>query len=526
MVFMHGKQFWKAKLFWSFTALVLLSVAVYWQVLFFTFSKDDWGLLWGSLYDPSVYLSYVIHPVTPIEFFILSHVFGTNYILWQLFGIVIRACIALFSGYFIFALTKSQKAAILAAVFVATSYAGIESIHFMSAHATAISFLFMLWGLYAWVRYIQKKSPSILYSSVLLCIGFLLDPGRAIPLIFVIPFSFLLFSKRKIHRDTLKKYASFIIPIFFIGAAFFLFWYITQSRDSQFDIFLAKFIHDPSVFFKKLYLLGNYFGSIGNLLTGWIIPNVQDAQNTGTYSKLIARIAFIVCLISGFILFAAYKKKSISLKLISFFLVWIFIWYIPDWLFEPRTPMAGSHRYLLISGVGLSILLAYGISLVKRKTFLFVLAGIIIFLNVATTQRILTYQDTFRSAKAFRFIWEKVNNEVGKEKGPDIFVFTGKDPYVGMMAGLTSGIPFALTRHIAQQANLPLMINDPSVIVKYMCGVNVVQVGRTKKIIQTEKIPLTHVYAWDITSPKNIRSYTNEERKFLRKYAKEQGCFL
>lgn len=523
---MHGKQFWKVKTFWLLAILTLLAVAVYWQVLSFTFLKDDWGLLWGSLYDPSLYLAYAIHPVTPIEFFILSHVFGTNYFLWQLFGIFIRACIALFSGYFIFSLTKSWKAGILTAVFVVTSYVGIESIHFISAHATAISFLFMMWGLYLWIRYIQKESKSIVRFSLLLLIGFLLDPGRAIPLIFVIPFSFFLFSKRIVSINTIKKYASFLIPIFIFAVTFFSVWYITQSRDSQFAIFLAKLIHDPSIFLRKLYLLGNYFGSIGNLLTGWIIPNVQDAQNTGTYNKLIARFAVIVLVVTCFSLFFAYKKKNRNLKVISFFLVWIFIWYIPDWLFEPRTPMAGSHRYLLVSGVGLSMLLAYGISFIKHKMFLFALAGIIIILNVATTQRILAYQDSFRSEKAFQFIWKKINNEVGKEKGPDIFVFTGKDPYVGLMAGLTSGIPFALTRHITKEADLPLMVNNPLIIVKYLCNANIMQVGRTKKIIQTKKIPLTHVYAWDITSQKDIRSYSIEERKFLQKYAKEQSCFL
>lgn len=510
MVSMHGKQFWKHNILWILL-LFLLGIAVYWQSLLFTFSKDDWGLLWGSLHDLSIYNSYAIHPATPIEFFILSHIFGTNPFGWQVFGIFLRVLIGFVGGCCMFALTQSKKVGILSAIFITVCFAGLESINFVSGHATALSLIFLLGGFYVWIRFITKKSKSITGFVVLSLIGFVLDPGRALPFFVILPLSFFFFSKRIVSVQRIKKYLIIFLPIAMIILSIFIAWYTTQSTGSQFAIFLNKFFHSPVILVKKFYLVGNYFGSIGNLLTGWIIPNMQDAQNTGVYNKIIARLAVIVFLATCGSCYMAIKQKSTRWKIISFFLVWIFLWYIPDWLFEPRTPMAGSHRYLLMSGVGLSMLLAYLISFVKSKFLFFAVAGFILIANIATIQGILAYQKTFRSQESFQHIWQKVEREVGNTPGPQIFVFTGKYPYEDMIAGLSGGFPFALEKGIDKQQNLPMLTNDPAVIVRFLC---------------TTGIPLSHVFAWDILSPTQVRSYTNEERAFLQAYARAKGCDL
>src|SRR5258708_39832110 len=79
--------------------LIIVTLASFWRVVTFDFWKDDWFIIWTSLYTHS---SYYNHPGTPVEFFILSRIFGLHADYWMLLGIVLRIAVSYFVYAFIF----------------------------------------------------------------------------------------------------------------------------------------------------------------------------------------------------------------------------------------------------------------------------------------------------------------------------------------------------------------------------------------------------------------------------------------
>src|SRR6266702_551351 len=81
-----------------FVLLLLISFVLFGRILKFGFIYDDSLLLWASKYHPEYFGIYWGHPSTVIEFLVLYRLFGTNALLFNAFGIFLRALSA-FLGY-------------------------------------------------------------------------------------------------------------------------------------------------------------------------------------------------------------------------------------------------------------------------------------------------------------------------------------------------------------------------------------------------------------------------------------------
>ena len=120
--------------------------------------------------------------------------------------------------------------------------------------------------------------------------------------------------------------------------------------------FLSKYLHNPWIIVRKYYVIGNYFNSLANLMVGWIMP-MSERMSTGIYHRVLGRAGILVLAATCFLVYTYVKKRNKTLGIYIFFMLWIFIFYIPNWFFEPRSTLTSTHRYMVISGIGFICLL-------------------------------------------------------------------------------------------------------------------------------------------------------------------------
>lgn len=486
-----------------------LSLASFWRIISFGFWKDDWFIIWSSLYS---YSTYYHHPGTPIEFFILSHIFGLNPAPWMLFGIILRIFASYFVGLFIFHLTKSKLAGFLAGIFFACSYVGLETIYFPSTHVSPISGIPILLSLIYLIKTLQEKKVFIKKFLFFFCIAFILDPARIIPVLFLLPFLYLLLIPTKESLFVKKFLLKFYLIFAFIGIPILGIWFISFPYHSLLDTLIQKSISNPLFIFTKIKLIGNFSASIANLFIGAFYNLLQDEHNTGVYNKIFGRIGFGIFLLSiaSFIIFI--KSKSKQAGYLAFFIFWAFIFYLPNFLSEPRAPMAGAHRYLFFSSIGSIGLIAYLIANINKRWLIIILSAVFIIANIYKANVILAWQSTYRSAIMIERMWQKVNDDVPKNELNDIFIFYGSQPWLNHSIGLSSNAPFMLERHMhGSPDTFPVMTTDRNIILNSLC-------------YKRPQLPISHIYAWEVKPNGILLSKTQQYRKIYKEEAEKSGC--
>lgn len=480
--------------------LVLLTALSYWRILTFTFWKDDWFLLWSALNKLDSFYLYWAHPGTPIEFLVATPLFGTNPILWQLTGLAIHLAIALTVVLFIYEITQSKFAARLTGIFYSASFAGMDAVGWPSAHVVLWASLFLLTGLYFFTRFMRKHLVSSLWISLLyLGIAVVIDPFRVLPVFLILPLITHIWDKaflfRVIRAEVFILVSVLILLIVTLGHHIF---------GSQ----LATHLNSPSQLFTHINVIGNYFNSISNLFTGWLIRFPEDGS-TGVYNPFWARFGFFIFCLAAGVGYDYFKRARKSIGIVLLLLLWIFLFYIPNWLFEPRLTMGGTHRYMVIPAIGFSALVGYLLSLIRNRAIGGALAVFFIIVNIVTANHFSAAASEYRSASLVSGFWKKVDADVPQNIRNLIFAFTGEDPVKTYALSLSGGYPFAMRRHIADQSLVPVTTEDR----KYM-----------DKLLCEDDVPLNHVFAWEVKNDGTIASVTLPTRRELLVTAIDHDC--
>ncbi len=454
-----------------------------WRILTFSFWKDDWYLLWVSLYHPSRFLSYWVHPGTPIEFFILTKLFGTDAILWQLTGLGIRVLLAFVVYLFIRQLTKSSGVGILSGLFIAAGYMGLDSISWPSGHVASIAAIITCLCVTNFLRYCQtSKKRTLIFSGLYLALGLLADPGRVFPIFIVLGFIFLHFWDKNITFPRLFERKTFLVFSICILAVlgFFLLWYQQFGTQSQLSSLVTAVYQEPSLFYSKIKTLGIYFASIGNLMIGWIIPIAEKpVDNTANYMKWISLIGLSLFLFSLYALFRYIRTKTYFWFTVGLLLLWIFVFYVPGWFVEQRAPMGGTQRYLVFSSIGLSAFIAYVSDRVRGG--IFVISLIFIIFNIFTANRILLAQSDYRSVKIVDNYWNTIGGAVEKKPERNSFFFKGLEPVKSNALVLFGSFHYGVLRRIPDSGSLPIFLDDPTFNLGEYCQKNIKE---------------EHIYGW------------------------------
>lgn len=487
--------------------LVVLTALSGWQALTFTFWKDDWLLLWSALNHIETFRAYWIHPATVIEFMWLTPIFGTNPLPWQIFGLMFRWGVGLSLAFFTHEITGSRMAALLSGVFIAVSVAGIDAAGWPSAHVVLLSSIFLLVGLSYLLRYLKKgKEKDVALCWLYLGIGFFLDPIRNFPVFLIIPSLYFCLHGPSV-AVRLKKFCRLIFLLLLgIGTIIFVLF-----RKDMFGSQLFSHVsQNLSLLYilKKVYLVGNYFNSLLNLVMGWMIRFPEDGS-TGIYNPMWARAGFLIFAAGIGMWYAYLQLKSRTIGVYLFSLIWIFVFYLPNWLFEPRLTMGITHRYMELSNIGVILFVAWGISQIKKRSLRYTLAALFVVLNVLTSWHYLAQAETYRSASVVNAFWTKIDADVPPSAKNLIFAFSGEDPVKTYALSLSGGYPFALRRHITDSATIPVVTADRTYIEKLLCA---------------DGVPLNHLFAWNVKNDGTIISVSLPTRREILVDAMDHDC--
>ncbi|MCX6792183.1 MAG: hypothetical protein NT149_04055 [Candidatus Gottesmanbacteria bacterium] len=506
------------------TVLCVLTLVSFWRYLGFTFWKDDWYLVWGIFYNHlPAFRQFGYRPSAVIEFYWMTKLFGANALPWQITGLALRVCAALAFSFFATTLTSSSAVGLLSGVLAAGTCIGMDAVGWPSAHGVLITAIFFLMGLGYFVRYLHGKNGVWLLLGILyIGIAFVLDPFRMFPLFFIIPLLVLAGTISSRRRDVFRR----ILTIGGVGVAVsaVLGW-IIFGNDIMASQLFSHLVRQPSfaAIVKKLYVIGNYFNSMANCMFGWLFRFPEDAS-TGVYNKAVARLGFLVFCIMVGMGYGYRKTKSKQVGMLLFSVLWMFLFYVPNWLFEPRLTMGVTHRYMVLSSFGFILAISYGLVIIRKRSLL--IAGTVIF--VASNMLMANYRtnvaSAYRAGGLVNSLWHTIDRDVSKSKTPLIFVFEGEDPVKFYTLSLSGPSQFALLRGITDIYDTPIVTDDRKFIQQFLCKPNVSRTMPGAVVVQKDIIPLNHVYAWRVSRSGALTNISMPTRRELLISAMDSGC--
>lgn len=487
------------------------------KALNFDFWRDDWGYLWAARYHPEYILTWTTHPGAWVEDVTLIKVFGWNSVAWQLFGILLRICASLSLIPMMWILSKSKKIALISGLFFASSFIGIEGASWVSAHMVLVSIILINSGVCLWAYYLERRRyVYFLLAVLILDLAVLADPGRSVLVVFLLFVWEVFYKRTNIEKDKnlniLSRLSILVASFLFISH----FLYYGPGTETQFFSRTNQILQETENF-------NNFLSSISNMIFGWIIhiPEAGGLALNGSFrdfaSLLIITFTLFYSLIIGWL------RKSRLFLMVVFFIVWMLVMYLPNWIFERTLVVAGSHRYLALAGVGFIGIIAIIVGRIRQVSLMFGLIIIFIALNICTSNRILENDSHFRSKEVVSYMWNKIDNDVPSGEKDSIFMYLGSDYLKGTILDWSGSIPFGIRRELRNVDDFPIASANKSLIVQLLCKNNVERPSIGKWSIQKTPIALSHVHAWEIERG-IIANVSKSERAQLELIALAQQC--
>ncbi len=501
-----------------FACLFLLSLLTFWKSLGFTFITDDYFLVWVSKYHQNLFKIYWSHPSTVFEFWTLVKLFGNNPIVFNIFGIFLRAASGFAGYFFIKKLTNSKLTAIIFTLFYVTSYVGLQSTTWASAHIAYIDLFLIIFSVYKFFVYLStQRTKDFLLCLVFTALSLISDPGRDFPLVIVFLYIYLLTAVQKGLKNhlTFKRLKKLFI-IFIVSILIFFSWYILfgyyfggSVRGSHGRIPLKPLIY--------------YFGSIGNLLITPFIRNFELSLIYPSWMKSIYPIfTILVPSLWLFTFFSFFKYKSKFYFIISILLFWILAFYFPSWISYPREYVPAIHRYLTISGFGFVALLAVISRDILRKNIIAgsILILLILSINFATVKYYLVQENSYRSSTVINKVWTKVNNQIPSGETSSLLYFKGRYPLIPYQIVYSGDNPYKLLRENNRLNELIVTTDNLEKVANQLCHKNINTLESLRKNENSIKF-----HAWYVWSNGNVKNITKQELLNLEKlYEKQNLC--
>jgi len=494
-----------------FAILSVLSFLTLGRILSFHFWRDDWDRLWAANYSLNTSLANWTfnpdhHPGSTVEQLIGVKLFGFNPIYWQGFAIFLRILNSASIALMMYGITKSKKAAFLSGIFFATFAGGIEPYTWVSAHTSALIIFFFALTVYFWVR-------ASWLSLFFLIITLSISPGRA----FFLPFFLLIWDLGLFWRSSGKKGDKFLLARFISVISIILFVYIFLKAKFGYGVTFPNIV--SPIYLERL------FSSLGNLFSGWAFP-INEIASTVAFESLSPLMkAFSIAALTLGMFYFVYSlmilinfifKKDLKNHIYLFFLSWIGLSYIPNWLFDTSLEVATSHRYLAVSTVGFVCLVAYTLSRSKNfLTYLFIV--VFLSLNILTANRILKSQYPYRSFELTEALWTKIDNDVPKDKKVYLFIYQGEGLTRRMLLDWSGPGAFGVKRNINDIDYLPVVTDDRKLITSLVCDENAQRPTAGGWRVRGEKIKLEDIYSWNYENGEivNTSYQTREELKSI-----------
>jgi len=513
----------------------------------------------------------------------LQKIFDYNSTLYYVTSYFLRITAALSLFPLIIYLTKSRLAALFGVIFFSISVIGFDTTNWSSNMTTYITLaLFNLFLFYFLKSHEENKMKLFTISSILYYLAYITAPIRmhgSLPLIFLLESFWLLQERnRKVFKKILIRLGTIIVVFLIIrytgnsqgpaqevterfglgikamasmlneGRFDFLFYPIIMFG----SMIVPDFIIDSTQILSKSKLLWTTLVPtfLGFLIMNFLllkdipVPKLKffkvttfaaicwifvvivthlsnlTSLNDSRYIILLLVGGFSIILITS-LFFKFFSQKNVSTalflglswSLLSFFFAW---WWVPQSIF-PTT-----YRYLIVSAIGISILLATIISLGKEKkkqiSLFASLCPILILHIISTSIYINTLLGSHSQDISYK-IWSSIPliDEIGKDREPIIFYFEGDNTNAGILHDV---ITFGFPPHMAILYNLreedggfPVPMSDfKEVISAIVDGKPMPAYGYPVK-----PVPIDSIYAFHLKGKDELINITDLIRENLSK---------
>ena len=480
-------------------------------------------------------------------------------------------------------LTKSRLAALFAVLFFSVTVIGFDTTNWSSNMTTYITIA--LFNLFLCYFLKSRETNSVKFFSLAAIFYYLAYVTTPIRMHGSLPFIFLLEAFWVIQERNSKTIKKAALRLAFILGIFLIIRYTGQSQGpaeevgqrfglgikTMFEMLSAgrfDFLFYPLVMFGGMFIpdfMLPFTQHVGNLtqvflklilptflgfslLTFFIIKNIEvstkrflkliifaetiwSAITAITYKTNLATFSdsgLILLSLSGgytlilgiILLFYFFKQRGISTaiflaiswSMLSFFFAW---WWVPTSIF-PTT-----YRYLIVSAVGVSILLATIISMGKEKkqqVSLFAILSTILIIHIISTKIYINSLIDSHGQEIAKKIWSSIPRvpEIGKSKEPIIFYFEGDGTNGGILHDI---ITFGFPPHMAilynlreEDGGIPIPMDDfKQVVSAVLDGKSLQAYGYPIK-----PVPFERIYAFHLQGKDNLINVTNEAREKLK----------
>lgn len=529
------------------------------------------------------HLTYYLTPYGPQDIIMgfLQIIFGFNSTPYYFISFILRILAALSFYPLVFFLTKNKLATFFAVLFFSVTIVGFDASNWVFNMPSYITIsLFNLFLYFFLLNREGNKIKILAASAILYYLAYITTPIRmhgSLVFIFLLE-AFWVFQERDLK--TLKRAAirfSIILAVFFIIRFTGHSQGPSQEATERFGIGIKAmsemlaagrfdFIFNPIIMFGSMIipdfilpsvqiiskskllwtaLLPSFVGFL--IISALLLKDIFTAKLKFFKKIIIAACCFIIIvivthqanlttfndsryilltLIGGFsviliffLLFEFFKQKNISTALflglswsiLSFFFAW---WWAPTSIF-PTT-----YRYLIVSVIGMSILLATIISLGKDKKLqlsIFTVFCLILILHLISTRIYINALIGSHGQQISSKIWASIPHisEIGKTKEPIIFYFEGDGTNDTILHDV---ITFGFPPHIAILYNLreedggfPVPMSDlKDVISAFADGKTLTAYGYPVK-----PVPLEQIYAFHLQGKDNLINVTDRLREKL-----------
>ena len=288
-----------------------------------------------------------------------------------------------------------------------------------------------------------------------------------------------------------------------------------------FFLIICLLLANASKAISKKFFLKFLFFSLIWLLISWIFfpKNIQPFPNntiTPATSFILLNIGGFTIILLALLLKENWRREKLSTALFIS-LVWPILAFFAAWWFTPQVIFPTTYRYLIISAVGISIILAIIINLseeFKHKLILTVALSLFLILHIISTNHYLKLMENFHSQEITDKIWSSLPYipEVGKE--PLVFYFEGDNSnYIILHNVITFGFPphMQILYHLTEKDYAPVPMQNWAEVISAISD------GQSFKAYgyPLEPMPVNNVYAFRLEGKDNLINITDLARQKL-----------
>lgn len=512
--------------------IILIPASLY--AIFPSFSLglygDDWLEIWRFLYTTGAethgalgYLGYLFSRYGSFDLImgLLLNFVGYESFYYYLTAYILRLMAALSLYPLTSYLTKNKIAAALSVIFFSVTATGLDATNWVFNMPAYLAIVFLNLFFYFLIKSkFEEKEKYFGISLIYFALAILIAAVRMTGL----------------------------IPAVII---LFIFWFIKNPEWKNFK-HLSKQLLSIILVFMLIVLVGNSFAKLqssGNYLVGSVnnwseiwgggVEVILNMLKTGRFDfifypfLMIGNMVFPVDLTTGnefFLIFTGVSLLLISLIslktnwkeeriLTGIFIstIWLIVSFFLGWVRTPDVIFPFTHRYFIVSAVGLSIFVSsiFSISRSFYKVVLVVFIIFLLYLNIHSSRKYLNNLVLNSHGAVYtEKIWSDFPyySEIGKSKQPLIFYFEGEER--GIMHGsITFGFPYhmGVLYRIDDYYRMPLPMDDwNSLLSAVKDGKSLIPYGHPEK-----PLPISNIYSFKLEGKDKLINTTQQIRQKL-----------